>query len=406
MGFESLAETYEFTVTGFPDRWLPLTYLYDPDLPLFPTHYFHVLDPLLPTGHRPGELDRAYGFVQRIAITDAGARVVVCTNKDLTSPSNAKLTAAVEQEVRQRLGVVDPVQYPDLAGCFTGTLAGANDVLRELWYQAADGVFAKRLPFGSLWDPVFGLARFVASWNSEGGRKGELIQAHYFCQAFGTRIATGGGVHADFYLLPTYRELRDQSNPLSHFSNFAELLSAVNQFVGTFCERIKVGSLELSAFRTKKASITGSLDQDKLLSAYRRLSQKHETPLTELYNAFNRGPARSVLGIMMIDDLRNHRWAPDALNPTDAALLYTGARGSYQSPKVMHLYAQLCFGNRSALPIDNWVKTFLKWPLAFGELRANAAAYQTLFKSCAVWGKVERLIWMAARVAQGSCIGL
>jgi hypothetical protein len=396
MSFESLAETYEFSVSRFPERWLPLTYLYDPDLPLFPIYYFHVLDPALPAGRRPGEADRAYGFVQRITIDGSAAKVVIATNKNLNSPANMGLAAAVELEVSQRLGVVDPVGLHDLEGCFSGALAGANDVLRELWYIAADDIFAKSLPFGSLWDPVFGLARFIASWNSEGGRKGELIQAHYFCKTFGTRITTGRGIHADFYLLPTFGEFRDLTNPLSLFPQFAELLAAVKQFASNFCERMAVGSLSLSAFRPEKAGFSGGLDTEKLLAAYRQLSSKYEQPLIELYNAFNRGPSRSVLAVIMIEDLRTDGWNPVSLNRTDAALLYSGIKDSYQSPKVLHLYAQLCFGNRSVLPIDNWVKTFLRWPLGFSELK-SAASYTSLFNSCAVWGKVERLIWMAAQ---------
>jgi hypothetical protein len=396
VSFESLSETYEFAVTGFPEQWLPLTYLYDPDLPLFPIYYFHVLDPSLPAGTRPGEADRAYGFVQRITIDGSVARVSIATNKDLKAAANEAYAAAVEEEVSQRLGVANPVSFPDLDGCFSDVLAGANDVLRELWYKAADGAFGKRLPFGSLWDAVYGLARFIASWNSDGGRKGELIQTHYFCQAFGTRITTGGGIYADFYLLPTYREFRDAANPLSLFPAFAELLAAVKEFTARYCEPIAVGSMSLSAFRRSKAGFSGGLDKEKLHAAYRGLSQKHERPLIELYNAFNRGPARSVLAIMMIGDLRTHGWSPESLNRSDAALLYSEMDSSYQSPKVMHLYAQLCFGNESALPIDNWVETFIRWPLGFGKL-SSANSYAVLFDSCAIWGKVERLIWMAAQ---------
>ena len=56
MPFETLSETYEFIIPDFPDQWLPLTYLYDPDLPLFPVQYFHILDPDLPSDQRPGDV--------------------------------------------------------------------------------------------------------------------------------------------------------------------------------------------------------------------------------------------------------------------------------------------------------------------------------------------------------------
>ena len=54
MAFESLSHHYQFNIQNFPSEWLPLTYLYDPDLPLFPIQYFHILDPNLRKGDRPG----------------------------------------------------------------------------------------------------------------------------------------------------------------------------------------------------------------------------------------------------------------------------------------------------------------------------------------------------------------
>ena len=66
MSFESLSETYSITIDGFPQEWMPLTYLYDPDLPLFPIQYFHLLDPELPSGQRPNERERLFGFMAKI----------------------------------------------------------------------------------------------------------------------------------------------------------------------------------------------------------------------------------------------------------------------------------------------------------------------------------------------------
>src|SRR5207253_1944132 len=115
MPFESLSARGEIEIPDFPSEWLPLTSLYDPDLPLL----------------------------------------------------------------------------PDLQGSLTGPLAPANQVVEELWHQVIAPAFGNALPFGKCWDGVFGLVRFIASWNSDGGRKGELIQTHYFAAAFGVRIATG-----------------------------------------------------------------------------------------------------------------------------------------------------------------------------------------------------------------------
>jgi len=41
--FESISYKYEVKIEGFPSEWISLIYLYDPDLPLFPTQYIHAL---------------------------------------------------------------------------------------------------------------------------------------------------------------------------------------------------------------------------------------------------------------------------------------------------------------------------------------------------------------------------
>ncbi len=76
-----------------------------------------------------------------------------------------------EVAVRNRLGLGNPVRLTDLESCLQFKLLQANDLVRELWYTVIDSSFGKALPFGQIWDPVLGLARFVASWNSEGGQR-------------------------------------------------------------------------------------------------------------------------------------------------------------------------------------------------------------------------------------------
>jgi hypothetical protein len=396
LSFESLVERYQFRLPGFPERWLPLTYLYDPDLPLFPIYYFHVLDPSLGSGQRPGTSDRAYGFVETVVVDGKDAVITVACNKDLGLSQYASLAEQVRVEVSERLGIGNPVTLSDIEGCLSGRMSGANSVTKELWYKVVDSAFGKKLPFGRIFDQVFGLPRFIASWNSDGGRKGELIQTHDFVRQFGIRIPTGRGIHADFYLLPTYSEFRDLTNPLSLFPRLADLLDGVKAFRTKYCTPLTVGTLTLSKFSMAATGASGMLNQAKYLDSLKALTTQQRADLIGLFGSFNRGPQRSVLAIMMIYDLRNGGWDPVGLSRVDAAKLYTGMDRSYQSPKVMHLYAQLCFGNQAVLPIDNWIQTLLRWPLAFGKLRSDSD-YQELFTDCAVWGKVERLLWTAAQ---------
>lgn len=395
MAFESLSERAEFIIDDFPPEWLPLTYLYDPDLPLYPLQYFHALDPTLKADERPGERDRIFGFIRHINLEDGKLRVSVAINKDLTESANAKYQPIVKRLVRSRLGLDDKITFQELADALKGPLANANDVLKELWYQIVDRSFGKALPFGCTWDAMYGLPRFIASWFSEGGRKGELIQTHYFCSSFGSRIATGGGIHVDFYLLPTFEEFTDPTNPLNIFPRFSDLVTAAKKFRERFCDIVQIDNFKFSAFRVSKTGAK-KVDTSTAIKIVESESGKLRDALFENYSAFNRGPQRSIIALMMIDDLRSRRWHPDKLSPELCAKMYQGLRRSYQTPKVIQLYAQQCFGQKSALPIDNWIETFLQWPLNF-KASKKKHFHTELFKCSDRWGKIERLIWLAAQ---------
>jgi len=397
MAFESLSESYEFEISDFPSEWLPLTYLYDPDLPLFPIQYFHFTDPELDKNHRPGERDRLFGFIHHINLNENNLLVNVVINKDLNKSHNKQYIRVLEDTVKKRLGLGDPVRLEDIRGTFQKNLAHANSVLEELWYKVIDGSFGKSLPFGKVWDPVFGLVRFVASWNSSGGRKGELIQTHSFVSAFGTKIQTGSDIHVDFYLLPTFEELRDLSNGLHIFSEFSELVAAAKRFTERYCNERIVGRHSYSAFDLSKAKSGSKLKTEVVLNIIRKAPEKDERALFENYSAFDRGPQRSIIFLMMLDDLRNSRWDPASFTPDESGEMYPMLKGAYQTPKVIQLYAQQCFGNEAVLPIDNWVETFLKWPFEFHVNGKKREFHTELFKCCSVWGKIERLIWIAAQ---------
>ena len=401
MAFEPLSQTYEFLIDDFPRDWLPLIYLYDPDLPLYPLLYFHALDPGI-GNHRPGERDRVFGFVHHINLEGPNLRVSVALNKDLSDPANKDYEEVVRQQCRARLGLSARVDFGQLSGSLKGQLAAANPVLKEIWYQVVEKSFGKSLPFGEMWDPVLGLVRFIASFNSEGGRKGELIQTHYFAQAFGKQVATGGSIHADFYLLPTFQELTDKSNPLSDFGRFAHLVTASKLFCDKYCPTTvpvahPAGSIKFSVFNRELFNIDGKfLDNQTMLAVMNAENGKGKEALFENHSAFNRGAHRSVIALMMVHDLRKEYWHPDKFTPEVCADLYTVLKraGSWQAPKVIQLYAQQCFGVHSVLPIDTWTEAFLKWPLGF-----NVKRYwdRELFKCSDVWGKIERLIWLAAQ---------
>ncbi|MGY2340225.1 hypothetical protein ACW9HW_13450 [Pseudomonas sp. SDO5532_S415] len=409
MAFEALTHLHDFEVKGFPAEWLPLTHLYDPDLPLFPILYFHELDPLLKDGQRPGERDRIFGYVYSVSLIRPGntIRVTLATNKNLSDSSNKHFIAVAENAASSRLGLDDPVTQGDISRAFVanGSLNSANQVIYELWQQVVTSSFGGKLPFGKCWDPVFGLARFIASWNSDGGRKGELIQLHSYAAAFGQKISVGNGIHADFYLLPTWCEFINTNNPLAIFPRYASLVGANGAaafFANNYTRKINVGGFSYSRFELLKAKQKIGLQFKNLntsvLVSMMNLAPKNDDirkSLFENYNAFNRGPQRAVLSLLMHYDLRNSQWSPEKLTQQDCVAQYTCLKSSYQSPKVMQLYAQQCFGAETVLPIDNWIEVFLKTPLAMSA--AKNKFHGVVFSSSLIWGKVERLIWMAVQ---------
>lgn len=393
MPFESLSFRHEFQINDFPDRWLPLIHLYDPDLPLYPIYYFHAVSDQLSPNVRPSESDRVFGYIERINVSGNNhASVSVITNKDLQQQHNSHYQGLALNEVRERLGLNNPVTFADINTAFTGVLTYANPVLSELWNRVVSNAYGGKLPFGRLWDEVLGLSRFVASWYSSGGRKGELIQTHFFSTKFGERVQSAGDIpQIDFYLLPTIRELVDIGNPLAIFPRYSKLVEVAERFQANYCVLRQLNGTQFSSFTNPFA---GKLNTAGILSI---LNGQHITPALrdtaiECYNTFDKGPQRTVIFLMMLSDIRNSRVQPAHLSSPVLGSVYEGLGKSYQSPKVIHIYSQQSYGNTNAVPIDIWIDTFFSWPL-----KIWPATLSTIFSNSQNLGKVERLIWIAAQ---------
>ena len=154
MAFESLSFRHILKLSDFPERWLPLVFLYDPDLPLFPVYYFHVLPDKWVPGQRPGYSDRAFGYVERVNLDNSGdLEVHIICNKDLNHHSNTAYLSAVTQAVR--VGLVFPILL------FSPILRMRSQVQwftqikswSRFWHRVVSDAYGNCLPFGSLWDP-------------------------------------------------------------------------------------------------------------------------------------------------------------------------------------------------------------------------------------------------------------
>lgn len=145
----------------------------------------------------------------------------------------------------------------------------------------------------------------------------------------------------------------------------------------------------------KKAGLEGMLNTEKLVSLFGALPNAQRQSLEEALSAFNRGPNRTIIAILMINDLACSQWNPATLTAAEYGALYHELRGAYQSSKVIHLYAQQCFGATEVLPLDNWIETFTRWPLNAASERTSDKVKLLTFSQA--WGKIERLIWVAAQ---------
>jgi len=393
MPFETLSYSSVIQVRDFPKRWYPLLHLYDPDLPLFPLYYFHKVDSTI---ERPSFSDRVFGYIESINLTSSGADINIICNKDLSNPSNLTYLTLAENEVKERFGLVNPVERRDITNFFTDTYTYANRVIQELWFKIVTPAFNDKLPFGRLFDEVFGLARFVSSFNPPAGRKSEFIQTHYFLSRFGERISTGGNIQQiDFFLLPSGEELLNLNNPLSLFPKFQQLVELASNFNGAFCEHINIQDQSISKF-TNPAR--GRFNTEKLNALFVSTSipRRLRSTAYECFNTFDKGPHRTIIFLMMLDDLRQNRLKYSSLNGSELGSIYDSIGSSYQSPKVIHIYAQQSFGKSEAMPMDTWINTLFKWPLKIHPTKGKLNHIR-FFTNTLNLGKLERLLWITAQ---------
>lgn len=421
MPFEALSNIAEFEYPNVPPAWVPVVFTFDPDLPLFPLLYFHVLPKGL-TG-RPSAQDRAFGYVRSVRI-DIDSHVltaeIVCNKKLDDSTQGKKFRDAVWMEVGHRLGVIDSVTMNDVNNLFPASskFNGCIPVLREMWHRVVDFGYGGSLPFGRLWDRVLGLARFYASYRPPGGRKSELIQTHYFCTHFGESVASSANVPTvEFRLLPTWEELTDPDNPLTLFPQFQKLVFAS----ASVCQLPPFEAFEISNWsHTGMKKRKGYLDTPFYMQTLvGGVSQQFRPPLVECFNAFDKGPDRTIMFLMFLNDVRQINVAKPTpagsskprLNPvkfsaSDAAEIALTLTHR-QSKKVVSIYAQQAHGNPHCLPIDTWIGAFMAFPLDVAKYDAKTGSYKgdianisaiTAFVSSAnLLGKVERLLWVTAQ---------
>lgn len=359
--------------------------------------YFHEI----PAGveGQPTEADRVFGYIQKVNVEDNGEmHATVVVNKDLNNERNQAFGYVVRSAVRHRLGIANAVTLADVTNCFRPPLDYANAVLGDLWRRVVANAYGNKLPFGRLWDAVFGLARFIASFNSpRGGRKSELIMTHYFASRFGERIqSAGANPQVDFFLLPTMAEVTDPGNLLHSFPKFASLIRVAEHVRNEFADdEVDVDGVRVSKFTNPRG---GMFDTNVWREFILPSVPYHDrSAATECFNAFDKGPPRTIIALLMLADIRARRINYETLTPRQLGGMYDRLGGTHQAPKVINIYAQQALGNIGAFPKDLWIKTLLKWPLCVWPEDPGRNRYRDLLSMANNPGKVERLLWIAAQ---------
>jgi hypothetical protein len=133
----------------------------------------------------------------------------------------------------------------------------------------------------------------------------------------------------DFYLLPTFEEVTDPNNTPSLFPKYQALSDAAEDFHRAFCT---VGSIASGlTFSKFNRPFTGTLDTDKLMKCITSLSSNSLDPLIHCFNAFDKGPLRTIMFLQMLNDIRDGRLVPQKLISPHFGLIYDKLRGFYHA---------------------------------------------------------------------------
>jgi hypothetical protein len=221
----------------------------------------------------------------------------------------------------------------------------------------------------------------------------------------------------EFRLLPTWEELTDPGNPLTLFPKFQDLVLASTELCQlTFFQAFEVSNWSYTGMKQRKGRLDTKFYRQSLVA---KVSDHYRTALGECFNAFNKGPDRTLMFLMFLNDVRQinavtpipsgsskPRLNPAKLSASDAAEVALTLTHR-QSKKVVSIYAQQAHGNPHCLPIDTWIAAFLAFPLnvarydakqgSYAGDKANLAAIQEFVSSANHLGKVEPLLWTTAQ---------
>ena len=390
-----------------PIQWIPKFELFTNDLPNFPLVYVH--------SFIHGK--RVFGFPMAVnfANTTNGKcipKIHFLSNVDLNSDKAAK--KIVESELSERFGIANSVTLPDVVGACNGD-AAYGDFFKAIWEQVIKPDHGGSIPFGRYYEEFYSILRFSAAWNTAGrsGRQMELRIVYWFLREYGDKVNITIGDYSfyQFFLLPTFDEVRSDS--MSEFPRLEKLFKLIDriwnlEFTNTHqLQGQEIRSMETSWPNQRDGFVEYLNKKYSVRQSVTLLSSEDAYDLGVLADMFDRFPPRAagfIWCVMNIRELDYRSWSRDFLDEFYLLVLSTPTVAIY--PKVVSCFLQQGFANEHAIPMDDWILSFVKHALGLdGRTEApdlaktwqNILTHVLFFETFSNRAKLERLIWLISQ---------
>lgn len=392
---------HKITILDVPLEWMTRLELFSSDLEQFPLMYVHFLAEKNNSAHK----ERIFGFVlagtwstlKENQLCDVELQFVC----NIKQGQNVLYDEKIRQELSHRIGAADKVSFNDLKDICTNS-PDSLLLLEKIWVDKVEAVYGKFIPHGRLFEEVYGIVRFSASGNAPKlGKTSEFRMLYWYLCSVGQKVDFAGEVahlnFIEFYLLPTYEELRAEN--FIEFKNFSKFYDSTKIFWELeYTNIFNVGGFD---FKSAPKSSLPSKSQDFENRYSDSLSDEDYDNISRLRQIFNRMPGRLygyIWNIMMPLTVDFKKAFSNRDNFKDFYKDHSKEKGS--SSKVIACFLQQSFGVE-AFPIDTWVKTFIYYPLGMspkddGKGEPSKTLQDDLYSKYRHLDKLEKIIWVSS----------
>lgn len=384
---EKIKYSSEIEIDNVPVKWLPKIELFYPDLPGFPIVYVHTII----------DNTRIYGFpvtMKAQKYKNNGTCNVIFlfySNINLNVSENSKFREIVRTELKNRIGISDPVTKQDI---IDASPQKYKSFLSSL-FDICSNIYGNILPFGRFYEEIYSIIRFVAAFSPKTGRQSEMRMLYNFLSTFGEKISIDNKEipqwnFLEFYLLPIYKDVREQN--FTKFSKFETLYKSMYKvWKLDYTQIVKIDDIVFKAIPHAWEQNKEKFTKSKLVPWVKDTNidfnngDKYQIEL--LIDAFNRFSWRACFFIWSIMTIMNTDY--NLWNKVFFEKFYNaGIKGC--SEKVVACFIQQGFANSNVIPIDTWIDTFYRFALGIDNKDDFFSQFNNL-------GKLERLIWLTSQ---------